>query len=191
MKHTRAALEKMSKEELIDLIMSLEDRFDALVKRMEELERKAARTAAPFSKNRRKMDGKRPGRKVGEGKFEGRTSPLVDGVHEIEVLGVEGEVCTCGGALALEGFDRVSVTDLPERPKVEIKGYDVEIKRCTGCGKQYRGGHKDIAEDQYGATAHRFGRRLLGLAHSLHYEDGIPQRKVPGVLKKLIGVDIS
>jgi transposase len=48
-----------------------------------------------------------------------------------------------------------------------------------------RGEHPDLAPDQYGATAHRVGQRVMAAAHTLHYQMGIPLRKVPAVLETL------
>jgi transposase len=42
---------------------------------IEELKRKNARPAAPFSKNKRKKNPKRPGRKSGQGPFNNRPAP--------------------------------------------------------------------------------------------------------------------
>jgi len=84
MKHTRSELENLSKAELIELVMSVEDRYYSMLKRVEELERTAARTAAPFSKNRRKFDPQKPGRKIGQGKFEGRKPPSEEDLSSME-----------------------------------------------------------------------------------------------------------
>ena len=201
----RETLEKMSKSELITLVLAQgeqilaqgeqlivqADRIKALEKRVEELERKNARSAAPFSKNKRKMDLQRPGRKTGQGKFESRAAPEGSAMTQIEQVEMAFEVCGCGGALEDLGVELVSVTDIPQQPKVEIKGYLIRIKGCKACGKKHRATHPGVAADQYGATAHRIGDRLMSLGHCLHYEDGIPQRKVVGVLKKLAGVEIT
>ena len=71
----RETLERMSKRELIALVLAQGKqiaaqgeqlaiqgmRIKTLEKRIEELERKNARSAAPFSKNKRKNNPKRPG----------------------------------------------------------------------------------------------------------------------------------
>ena len=201
----RETLEKMSKSELITLVLAQgeqilvqgeqlivqADRIKSLEKRVEELERKNARSAAPFSKNKRKMDPQRPGRKMGQGIFVNRAAPEESEMPQTEWVELEAEMCGCGGALEDMGVDLVSVTDIPRQPKVEINGYFMRIKACKRCGKKHRAAHPAIAPDQYGATAHRIGDRLMSLGHCLHYEDGIPQRKVVGVLKKLAGVEIT
>ncbi|HMQ85397.1 MAG TPA: IS66 family transposase, partial [Saprospiraceae bacterium] len=167
------------------------ERIKTLEKRIEELERKNARSAAPFSKNKRKNNPKKPGRKKGEGNFENRQAPDESQMGQIEEVELKDEMCCCGGLLTKGEFELVSVTDIPLKAPLEIKGYFVETKCCMACGKKHRAQHAQVAEDQYGATAHRMGDRLRSIGHCLHYEDGIPQRKVVGVLKKLTGIEIT
>ena len=99
----RETLEKMSKSELITLvlaqgeqILAQADRIKSLEKRVEELGRKNARSAAPFSKNKRKMDPQRPGRKIGQGNFENRSAPQESEMTQLEQVEVAVEVCGCG-----------------------------------------------------------------------------------------------
>ncbi|MCF8248045.1 MAG: hypothetical protein K9J37_22970, partial [Saprospiraceae bacterium] len=54
------------------------EQINSLVKRVEELERKQARSAAPFSKNQKKEHPKKPGRKAGEGRFGMRKTPSAE-----------------------------------------------------------------------------------------------------------------
>lgn len=187
----RETLEKMSKAELITLVLAQGEQINALERRIEELERKNARSAAPFSKNKRKMDAHRPGRKIGQGNFENRKAPAEGQLGQIEEVELVDEVCLCGGALVDSGFELVTVTDIPKEPELEIKGWLIRMKCCNRCGKKYRARHPEVSEDQYGATAHRIGDRLRSVGHCLHYEDGIPQRKVAGVIKKLTGVEVT
>lgn len=126
---------------------------------MEELERKNARSAAPFSKNTRKKDPQQPGRKKGKGKFENRTAPDEAAFTEIKDVEFAATVCcACGGELEDQGFELVSITDIAKAPKVEIKGFRLRIKRCRLCDKKYRATDAEVAADQYGATAHRIGK---------------------------------
>jgi len=51
------------------------DRLREEVKKLEKLLRRRARSAAPFSKGKRKGHPKRPGRKPGQGPFQRREAP--------------------------------------------------------------------------------------------------------------------
>ena len=97
----------------------------------------------------------------------------------------------CGGPLKYERTDEATVTDMPEQPRPEVKSYAVEVHRCERCGQPFRGQHPDVEPDQYGATAHRVGRRVKAAAHAMHYGMGVPVRKLPWMLRELTGIDIS
>ena len=54
-----------------------------------------------------------------------------------------------------------------------------------------RAPHPDLAPDQYGATAHRMGPRVMAAAHATHYGLGVPVRKVPAILRLYTGVRLT
>ena len=166
---------------------------EELHKQVAELKRAGKRQAAPFSKGGRSSRPKRPGRKPGMGSFSYRKSPSPDEVTEplVEVAVAEDTCPGCGGRLEHEGVRVVYATDIPPVPRPQVTGYRVQICRCRSCGKQVRGRHPDVAPDQYGASAHRVGRRVMAAAHVLHYGVGVPVRKVPAVLRALTGVELS
>jgi transposase len=97
----------------------------------------------------------------------------------------------CGGKLAEQRVDFAYITDLLPLPQPKVIQYRVWVCRCTGCGRQVRGEHPDLTPDQYGATAHRVGRRVMAAAHALHYQVGIPVRKVPLVLGLPTGLKLT
>ena len=97
----------------------------------------------------------------------------------------------CGGKLKEQRADFAYVTELPPLPRPRVTQYRVWVCRCTGCGRQVRGEHPDLASDQYGATAHRLGPHAMAAAHALHYQVGIPVRKVPLVLGLLTGLELT
>ncbi len=162
-------------------------------KRLVEAQRAGKRQAAPFPKGERTAKPRRPGRRPGKGRFSYRKPPAADDLTEpIIEVSVAGESCPgCGGRLEHEGVSFAYVTDIPPTPKPDVRGYRVQICRCQSCGKRVRGRHRDIAPDQYGASAHRVGKRVMAIAHPLHYGLGLTQRKVPAVLRTLSGVKIS
>ena len=186
--------------ELIALVSRQQGHNASLTATVKELRRQLAaaqrsgkRQAAPFSKGGRTDKPRRPGRKPGMGNFSYRKPPSADEVTEPPVdVSVADDNCPgCGGVLEQEGVDVAYVTDIPAMPRPQVTEYRVQVCRCRGCGRRVRGRHPDVAPDQYGASAHRMGRRVMAAAHVLHYGVGIPVRRVPVVLRALTGVELS
>src|SRR6266508_4606428 len=98
---------------------------------IEELKRKNARPAAPFSKNKRKKNPKRPGRRPGQGKFRNRTAPSAEEYSgPVEDVPVKETACPeCGGDLIGEDEEIGANTEIPEAPAPEVKAYRVHIQR--------------------------------------------------------------
>jgi transposase len=193
-------LAQLSVEQLLELVRQLiaeNEQLRAenaqLRAEIEELKRKNARPAAPFSKNKRKKNPKRPGRRPGQGEFRNRTAPSAEDYSgPIEDVPVQETACPeCGGDLIGDDQEIVTNTEIPPAPKPEIKAYRVHSRTCCRCQRKVRGRHPEVAPDQFGATAHRLGPRAQAAAHTLHYGDGIPQRKVPGVLRSLTGLIVT
>jgi transposase len=165
----------------------------ALRAELEQLTRRGKRQAAPFSKDARVAQPKRPGRKPGQGPFHFRAAPCAAALSEPPItVPVTETVCPrCGGALLEERVDLASVTDLPVQPQAQVRQYRVSVCRCQACGTPVRGRHPALAPDQYGATADRVGARLLAAGHVLHHAAGVPLRKVPGILQLLAGASVT
>jgi transposase len=165
----------------------------ALRAQLDQLGRDSKRQAAPFSKGQRKAQPKRPGRKPGQGRFTFRTLPRPDQwtAPPIEVR-LPDPVCPCcGEALHENRVDFAAVTDIPPQPKPIVQPFRVWVYRCPTCDTTVRAPHPDLAPDQYGATAHRMGPRVMAAAHATHYGLGVPVRKVPAVLRLFTGVSLT
>jgi transposase len=185
-----ADLESMSREELIALILKQHQLIEELRAEVEKLSRSQQRPAAPFSKGQRKADPKRPGRKPGQGPFARRAAP--EGKPSQTVDAEVPPVCPfCGGTLEQESEETATTTEMPSKPEPVTTLYRVPVCRCRRCGERVRGRAAGLAADQWGATAHRVGPGVMAVAHALHYEMGIPVRKVPKVLKELAGVSVT
>lgn len=184
---------QLSYEQLLELVRQLAADNARLRAEIEELKRKNARAAAPFSKNKRQKNPKRPGRKAGQGTFSNRTAPSEEQYSgPVEDVPVTETACPdCGGELGGEGQEIVTTTEIPPAPKPEVKAYRIHMRSCCRCQRKVRGRHPGVAPDQFGATAHRLGPRAQAAAAALHYGDGIPQRKVPRVLKSLTGLSVT
>lgn len=194
----------LSREELLALVGEQQQQIAGLQAQLEEattvveklraevteLQRSSKRQATPFSKGNRAQQPKRPGRKPGKGTFSFRKTPRPEEITEPPVNVPDTlEACpACGGGLTEERVDFAYVTELPPMPRPKVTQYRVGVCRCTGCGRQVRGEHRDLAPDQYGATAHRLGPRALAMAHALHYQVGVPVRKAPLILRLLTGM---
>jgi transposase len=165
----------------------------ALKAQLEQRERDAKRSAAPFSKGQRKAQPKRPGRKPGQGPFTFRTLPTPDQwtAPPIEVRLPEPICPCCGEPLQEQRVDFAAITDIPPQPKPRVQPYRVWVYRCPTCETTVRAPHPDLAPDQYGATAHRIGPRVMAAAHATHYGLGVPVRKVPALLALYSGVRLT
>jgi transposase len=197
----------LSREDLLALVAELQRQVTALQEQVaqlaadnqelgaevDRLSRQSKRQATPFSKGTRSDQPRRPGRKPGEGTFSFRQAPRPEEITEPAVnVPRTLEFCPrCGGKLKEQRADFAYVTELPPLPRPRVTQYRVWVCRCTGCGRQVRGEHPDLASDQYGATAHRLGPRAMAAAHALHYQVGIPVRKVPLVLGLLTGLELT
>ena len=193
-------IESLSREELLALVLQLQRKLIELEASVQELRgevdrltREKKRQAAPFSKGTRVRQPKRPGRKPGQGTFSFRQTPRPEEITEPPVdVPVTLECCPrCGGKLAEQQVALAYITDLPPLPQPTVTQYRVGVCQCPGCGRIVRGQHPDLAADQNGATAHWVGQRVMATAHALHYQFGIPVRKVPGVLETLAGLKLT
>ena len=204
---TLKELAQLGKEALLAFVAQLLTEFVALKVRVEELlaenaalkaqldqqARDAKRPAAPFSKGQRKAQPKPPGRKPGQGHFTFRTLPTPDQwtAPPIEVR-LPDPVCPCcGEPLQEHRVEFAAITDLPTRPKPIVQPYRVWVYRCPTCDTTVRAPHPDLAPDQFGATAHRMGPRVMAAAHATHYGLGVPVRKVPAILQLYTGVRLT
>ena len=181
----------LTRSELIAVIGRRDEVIAELRKRLEEWERKSARQASPFSKNKPKADPKRPGRKPGQGLFTRRQEPVAQAT-DVKIQASTPEQCPhCGGEVELERVDEATTTDIPKKPEPVVTRFSVPVCRCKKCGKSVQGQAAGLAADQAGATAHRVGTQAMATAHELHYGRGIPVRKVPGVMQALTGLTVT
>ena len=170
---------------------------DRLRRENERLRRelKAAGRGESGRKPKRKADPQRPGRKAGQGRFTFRQPPPdypgSNGELRIQVPVRVDQCPGCGGELQYERTEEATVTDMPPVSQPEVRRYQVELRRCGRCGRRVRGQHREVAPDQFGATAHRIGPRAKAAAHTLHYGMGVPVRKLPAILRELTGIAVT
>jgi hypothetical protein len=180
----------LPQKRLVPIVTHLLEVIRILKAENEELKRSAKRQATPFSKGNKKGKNKKPGRKPGKGSFTNRTAPPPEDVTD-KVLVETPKTCPhCGGVDLEVAWEDAFITEIPE-PRPKVTHYHRPVCRCHHCKHRWRAPHPDLADDQFGATAHRLGPRLRASAHFLHYRIGITMRKVPLVLAELNGVKVT
>jgi len=157
--------------------------------RIEELERAAARQAAPFRREQRNkippQDQKRPGRKPGHpGSY--RQPPR----HVDQEVDVPLPACPhCGGAVT----DRQPLVQFieeipPMRPQVvRLTTWNAECPRCGAVHST----HPLQTSRAQGAAATQLGPRALALAALLNKQLGLTTRRTCQVLHKVCGLSVS
>src|SRR5437899_5272695 len=140
---------------LRDRLRESQEEIDRLRRENEQLRKElkaAGRGKKSPGQSKRKKKRKRSGRKAGKGPFTFRGAPAATATSgPPQPVPVTITQCPCcGGELRWERTDDVSVTDMPERPRPEVKCYAVEVHRCEACGQRVRGQHPDVAPDQIG-----------------------------------------
>ncbi|MDQ2899607.1 MAG: hypothetical protein M3Y07_07375 [Acidobacteriota bacterium] len=150
---------------MIIIVVELRRQNEELRRQIDELLRKGGRSAAPFSKGQRKEHPKpleTASREKGFSRGEKEPPSEANCLEVIDVPVACHRCPDCGGALGEAATETASSTDLPELPRPVVRRYEVEVRQC---GPKVRGGHAELAPDQFGATAHRLGARLKAAAH--------------------------
>ena len=151
------------------------------------------RYVAPHSREQRKAEPQRSGRRAGQGEFSYKSAPSPETITRIFEVSVPNSCPRCGymGELIFKRHNKAWLSELPAGMRGEITQYQVPVMTCPQCGQTVRGEHADVAANQCGATAHRLGKRLHALVQVLRHELGIPERKGPRLLWLLTGLRLT
>jgi transposase len=180
----------LSREELVTLVARLVERDRIMRAQIRSLRReldeaRAQKGHAPFSKGKKTGEHKKPGRKKGKGRFTNKQPPDPSAVTDW-VFFDKQRVCPHCGSSDIEVDEKseyFSTTDLPPQPTVKVTAGHRPTGHCKHCGRRWRASHPDVPDDQYGATAHRLGPRVLAEGQRLIHSVGIPARRAPSVLE--------
>jgi transposase len=184
------AIEKLTQkvEQLEQQVKDLNDRNDGLKAKVQELETRAARQAAPFriEDKKRVSNPKKPGRKEGHC---GSCRAIPD--HVDEEIQVPLTACPdCGGKLRSRRKIVQYIEELPAvRPRV-IR-LTTEEAECPDCQKAVRSTHPLQMSLAEGAAGVQLGPRALGVAAQLNKQHGLTIRKTCAVLRELFQLKIS
>ena len=169
----------------------LAEDLDQAQKRLEGARRAGKRQAAPFSRDAKKPDPKRPGRKAGKdyGPRARRQVPAPDEIDEIIVVDLPGR-CECGGEVAHDKTAHQYQEDFVPARRV-VRRFDVKLGHCTSCDQRVRGRHRLQTSDALGAAGVMLGPAAHALAAWLHLGLGVSMRKVTDILGRLCGLEVT
>lgn len=195
----RSDLEALEKAELVALaerqarrIAELEARLSGLAERLEALERRSARGAAPFAREdeKRAKAPRRPGRKGGhEGTWRRRPDDDAVDCH----VDVPLERCPDCGLAFDPATDRAVEQTIIDVPPVtaQVVRLTTHRNRCRGCGTRSASSHPLQVSTAQGAASTHLGPRALAVAAALNKGFGLSMRKTCSVLETLLGVSLS
>jgi transposase len=175
-------------EDLEKQVRDLNDRNNTLSSKLEQMEKAAARQAAPFriDEKHRSANPNKPGRKPGH---PGAWRKIPDYVDEEIVVPL-----SCCPHCQRDPGPRQEVVqyieELPEvRPRV-IKLVTQEAE-CPHCQKLVRSTHHLQVSLAQGAAGVQLGPRALGVAAQLNKKHGLTMRKTCAVLQQLFGLPLT
>lgn len=167
----------------------LQKELEELQQRLQELEREAARQAAPFRRRERQKiaphDQKRPGRKPGHSGAYRRIPAQIDQQIKVELPCCPG----CGGPVQ----DKSPLTQyIEELPPIQphVTRLVTWSAKCPACG-EVRSRHPLQTSLGQGAAKVHLGPRALALAALLNKKLGLTMRKTCAVLRTLGGLSIT
>jgi uncharacterized protein YbaR (Trm112 family) len=187
---------ELDKEQLVALIIEqaglikeLREEKASLEKRIEELERKSNRQAAPFriKENKRSLNPGKPGQKAGHKGYY-RVIPESEITQSIMI---ELPCCPdCRGKLyGVRNIEQI-IEEIPE-----VRRYATRVINqcgwCEYCRKEVYSSHPLQTSLATGAAKVQLGPQAKSLAMSLQYEYGMTKRKVCKLMKKAFDISLS
>jgi hypothetical protein len=179
----RSALEQLSKEELVDLVLRMAQQNDQLVKRVDELEKRLGKGDPPAFVKANRPDRQKKERKKRNLHFcRKREKPTKTAVH------VPADCPDCGRKLK-DGWlaYRRQVIDIKPTP-VEITEHEVYGRYCGVCGKNVVP-KLDLSRQVLGA--HRVGIELMSLVAYLKEVGRMSVRTIRHFLRAMYKVHLS
>ena len=173
-------------------LAKLERENRALKKRLEQLEaelRRGRRQAAPFSRDEKKSDPKRPGRRPGQGQFSYLEPPSEEEIQETAEVPLP-RCPNCGGPLVDRTTHEQIQIALPE-VKPLVTRFLIESGYCPNCKRRVRARHPDQVSEAGGAAGTCLGPRAVALAADLKGRLGIPYRKISQLYELAFGLEVT
>jgi hypothetical protein len=168
-------------------IAKLKQQLEQAQERIEELERTAARQAAPFRRREslKVAEKKPPGRKAGHRGVRRARPPHIDEEVEVPLAACP----QCGGAV----HDRAPLTQyIEELPPVRpvVTRLTTWKGVCPRCGEVHSTHPLQVSRGQ-GAARVQLGPRAVAWATLLSKQFGIPMRKTCSILQRGFGLKLT
>jgi len=164
---------------------------EKLKRQLEEAQRAAKRSAAPFSRGKRKENPQKPGRKSGKAHGPHHRKKIPEKVDEVIAVAVP-ERCAdpnCPGTLQVERIEAQYQQEIVR--KTFWRRFDIAICRCQRCGKRVQGRHPLQTSQALGAAAVQLGPEALALGVHLNKGLGLPHADVAAVLQHGYGLQVN
>jgi transposase len=157
---------------------------------LEAARRASARQAAPFSRDTRVAEPRRPGRKPGAayGRHAHRPAPThVDQTYDAPL---PATCPACAGRLRATGVATQYQEELPvQRPLV--RAFHVHVGRCTRCRRRVQGRHPLQTSNALGAAAVQLGPQAIAFAVLLNKRCGLSYGKIAALLRARFGLPVT
>lgn len=179
---------KKQNEELKQQVRDLNDRNDGLSGKVEELEKSAARQAAPFriADKKRQTEHKKPGRPKGHPGSHRSIPKHVDQTIEVPL-----NCCpNCQQAMKQRRAVVQYIEELPPIRPLVIKLITYEGV-CSQCQERVRSTHPVQVSLAEGAAGVQLGPNALGLAAELNKKHGLTMGRTCAVLRQIFGLGLS
>jgi len=173
----------------LTLIQKLQKQVERLQAEVDELRRAGKRQATPFARRKWVEVPKKPGRKVGQGKFVRREKPTTEQVQQTKVARLQ-DCPECGGQLRAIREHEQYVADIPVAKPV-ITRYVTFSGYCDDCHKRVRSQHPEQTSQAAGAAGVLVGPRAKALAADLKHRLGASYGKVSEALNDAFGLQVS
>ena len=157
---------------------------------LEAARRATARQAAPFSRDRRVAQPRRPGRKAGAAygrRAHRHRPPYIDETYEAPL---PPQCPHCQHAVRPLRVATQYQEELPvQRPRV--RAFHVHIGTCTHCGRRVQGRHPLQTSDALGAAAVQLGPQAVAFAVLLNKRFGLPYGKIAALLRDRFALTVT
>jgi len=171
------------------LIQRLQKQVERLQAEVDELRRAGKRQATPFARRKWVEVPKKPGRKVGQGKFVRREKPAAEQVKQTKVARLQ-DCPECGGLLRAIREHEQYMADIPVAKPITTR-YVTFSGYCDDCHKRVRSQHPEQTSQAAGAAGVLVGPRAKALAADLKHRLGASYGKVSEALNDAFGLQVS